>query len=74
MIVEIKGFRGPDAQAKKDTLDSLWVPAVNNDGRFGRWGPAVEITEPFDMDKAFTAMVAAFESAAAVMRLAADAA
>lgn len=72
MIVEIKGFRGPDAQAKKDTLDSLWVPAVNNDGRFGRWGPPVEITEPFDMDKAFTAMVTAFESAAAVTRLAAD--
>jgi type III restriction enzyme len=74
MIVEIKGFRGPDAQAKKDTLGSLWVPAVNNDGRFGRWGPPVEITEPFDMDKAFTAMVAAFESVAAVTQFAADAA
>lgn len=74
LIVEIKGFRGPDAQAKKDTLESLWVPAMNNDGRFGRWGPAVEITEPFDMDKAFTVILAAFESAAAVPRLTSDAA
>ena len=69
MIVEIKGFRGPDAQAKMDTLASLWVPAVNNDGRFGRWGPPVEITEPFDMNKAFTAMVTTFESAAAATQL-----
>jgi type III restriction enzyme len=65
LIVEIKGFRGPDAEAKKDTLVSLWVPAVNNDGRFGRWGPPVEITEPFDMDKALEKMVAAFETSAA---------
>ncbi|WP_316227056.1 BPTD_3080 family restriction endonuclease [Bradyrhizobium sp. SZCCHNS3052] len=69
MIVEIKGFRGPDAQAKKDTLASLWVPAVNNDGRFGRWGPPVEITEPVDMDKAFMNMVTAFETAAAAAQL-----
>jgi type III restriction enzyme len=65
IIVEIKGFRGADAQAKKDTLASLWVPAVNNDGRFGRWGPPVEIAEPVDMDKALTMMVKAFETAAA---------
>lgn len=69
LIVEIKGFRGPDAQAKMDTLTSLWVPAVNNDGRFGRWGPPVEITEPSDMNKALTAMVSRFESAAAATQL-----
>ena len=74
VIVEIKGFRGPDAQAKMDTLASLWVPAVNNDGRFGRWGSPVEIIEPFDMNKAFKTMVTTLESAAAVTQLAQDAA
>jgi type III restriction enzyme len=48
VVVEIKGFRGPDAEAKRDTLSRLWVPAVNNDGRWGRWA-AVEIIQPTDM-------------------------
>jgi type III restriction enzyme len=65
LVVEIKGFRGPDAEAKKDTLSALWVPSVNNDGRFGRWGPPVEIIAPFDMDKALEKIVAAFEAAEA---------
>jgi type III restriction enzyme len=65
LVVEIKGFRGPDAEAKKDTLSALWVPSVNNDGRFGRWGPPVEIIVPFDMDKALEKIVAAFEAAEA---------
>jgi type III restriction enzyme len=65
LVVEIKGFRGSDAEAKKDTLSALWVPSVNNDGRFGRWGPPVEIIAPFDMDKALEKIVAAFEAAEA---------
>lgn len=63
LVVEIKGFRGPDAEAKKDTLSALWVPAVNNDGRFGRWGPPVEIIAPFDMDEALERIVTTFEAA-----------
>jgi type III restriction enzyme len=37
LIVEIKGYRQGDAQAKADTMRSLWVPAVNNHGKLGRW-------------------------------------
>ena len=51
VVVEIKGFRGPDAEAKRDALMRLWLPAVNNDGRWGRW-QAVEIVEPTDMMRA----------------------
>ena len=65
LVVEIKGFRGPDAEAKKDTLAALWVPSVNNDGRFGRWGPPVEIIAPFDMENALEQIMAAFEAAEA---------
>ncbi|XKG59458.1 DEAD/DEAH box helicase family protein [Caenispirillum salinarum] len=37
LIVEIKGYRGIDAQNKKEAMDTHWVPAVNNHGGFGRW-------------------------------------
>jgi len=40
LVVEIKGRRTAEDEAKADTLSSYWLPAVNNDGRFGRWGPA----------------------------------
>lgn len=53
VVVEIKGHRGPDAEAKRDALNRLWVPAVNNDGRWGRW-QAIEIVEPTDMTLQFT--------------------
>jgi type III restriction enzyme len=56
VVAEIKGFRGPDALAKRETLMSLWRPAVNNDGRWGRW-QAVEITEPSDMIESFEAQL-----------------
>lgn len=45
LIVEIKGFmRDERDQAKADTAMKRWIPAVNNDGRFGRWD-FVEITD-----------------------------
>jgi type III restriction enzyme len=56
VVVEIKGFRGPDAQAKIDALNRLWLPAVNNDGRWGRWS-AIEIVEPTDMTIQFSEKV-----------------
>lgn len=48
VLVEIKGYRGPDSEAKRDALSRLWLPAVNNDGRWGRW-QVIEITEPTDI-------------------------
>jgi type III restriction enzyme len=29
------------------TARNLWIPAINNDGRFGRWA-FLEITDPWD--------------------------
>lgn len=37
LVVEIKGFRGEDAKEKKSTMDTYWVPGVNNLGTYGRW-------------------------------------
>jgi type III restriction enzyme len=33
--------------AKVETARNLWVPAVNNNGGFGKWA-FIEITDPWD--------------------------
>lgn len=37
LVLEVKGYRGEDAVAKKETMETLWVPGVNHLGGFGRW-------------------------------------
>jgi len=37
VVVEIKGYRGEDAKDKKATMDTCWVPGVNNLRVCGRW-------------------------------------
>jgi type III restriction enzyme len=54
LILEVTGERRPDKAVKVDTARTLWVPAVNNYGGFGRWG-FVEITDPWDMKSALRA-------------------
>jgi type III restriction enzyme len=47
LIVEVTGEKRADKEAKVATARTLWVPAVNNHGGFGRWA-FVEITDPWD--------------------------
>lgn len=37
LVVEIKGYRREDAKIKKDTMETRWIPGVNNLGTYGRW-------------------------------------
>jgi type III restriction enzyme len=37
LIIEVTGERKKDKEAKTTTAHTLWVPAVNNHGGFGRW-------------------------------------
>ena len=37
IILEITGQRFDEKADKADTVKNNWIPAVNNDGRFGRW-------------------------------------
>ena len=37
LVVETKGYRREDAKDKKLTMDTYWVPGVNNLETFGRW-------------------------------------
>jgi type III restriction enzyme len=54
LIVEIKGYRREDAKEKKATMETYWVPGVNNLGTFGRWAFA-EFTEVYQIEADFKA-------------------
>ncbi len=56
LVVEIKGYRREDAKEKKATMDTYWVPAVNNLRTVGRWAFA-ELTEIYQIDADFKAKV-----------------
>ncbi len=57
LVVEIKGYRREDAKEKKATMDTYWVPAVNNLRTVGRWAFA-ELTEVYRIESDFEAKVA----------------
>ena len=54
LIVEVKGYRGEDAKEKKSTMDTFWIPGVNNSGRFGRWAFA-EFRDVWQIEPEFVA-------------------
>ncbi len=56
LIVEIKGYRREDAKEKKSTMDTYWIPGVNNLGSYGRWAFA-EFTEVYQIESDFKARV-----------------
>ena len=58
LIVEIKGYRREDAKDKKLTMETYWVPGVNNLEKYGRWAFA-EFTEAYQIEVDFKAKVAA---------------
>ncbi|MEN6371845.1 MAG: DEAD/DEAH box helicase family protein [Armatimonadota bacterium] len=52
LIVEIKGYRREDAKEKKTTMETYWVPGVNNLGTYGRWTFA-EFTQVYEIESNF---------------------
>ena len=58
LVVEIKGYRREDAKEKKATMETYWVPGVNNLGSYGRWAFA-EFTEVYQIESDFKAKVEA---------------
>jgi type III restriction enzyme len=53
LLVEVSGEPKKDKAAKVSTAKTLWVPAVNNHGGFGRWN-FIEIRDPWDARNAIT--------------------
>ncbi len=67
LVVEIKGYRGEDAKDKKATMETFWIPAVNDLGAHGRWafaefGDAYAMEDDFaaKLDEEFNRMVRQF--------------
>jgi len=62
LTVEIKGYRREDAKEKKATMETYWVPGVNNLRAYGRWAFA-EFAEVYQIEADFAAKIeAAFDA------------
>ena len=59
LVVEIKGYRGEDAKAKRNTMDVYWVEGVNRLGSHGRWAFA-EFTDVWAMESEFAGKLTAW--------------
>jgi type III restriction enzyme len=49
LIVEVTGEKKKDKAAKVASARTLWVPAINNHGGFGRWA-FIEVADPWDAE------------------------
>jgi type III restriction enzyme len=47
LIVEVTGEKKKDKAAKVSTARTLWAPAINNHGGFGRWA-FIEVSDPWN--------------------------
>ncbi|MGA2542184.1 MAG: DEAD/DEAH box helicase family protein [Verrucomicrobiota bacterium] len=56
LILECTGEKKKDKEAKVSTAKTLWIPAVNNHGEFGRW-LFLEIRDPWDAAKSIRQFV-----------------
>jgi type III restriction enzyme len=50
LVVEVKGQRDAKDAAKADTMNKVWIPAVNNTGRYGRWAFEEFPDIPYDIE------------------------
>ena len=47
LVLEVSGEKRKDKAAKVETAKTLWIPAVNNHGGFGKWA-FIEISDPWE--------------------------
>jgi type III restriction enzyme len=64
LTIEVSGERDRAKQIKVDTARTLWIPAVNNAERFGRWR-FVEVTDPYEGADIINSIVAETRTAGA---------
>lgn len=50
LLVEVTGEKKTDKAAKVATTRSLWLPAVNRQGRWGRWD-MIEVRDPWNAEQ-----------------------
>jgi len=47
LIIEVTGEQKKDKTVKVSTAKTLWIPAINSHGGFGRWA-FIEIADPWN--------------------------
>jgi type III restriction enzyme len=57
LVVEVKGQRDARDAAKADTMKNVWVPAVNNTAKYGRWAYEEFPDIPYDIEDRLRAYV-----------------
>ena len=61
LLVEVKGRRLEDAKAKKETVETQWLPGVNRLGEYGRW-QFLELRNVYSMREEIDALLAEAEN------------
>jgi type III restriction enzyme len=56
LIVEVKGYRNENVKLKSETMNTQWVPGVNNLGTYGRWA-FVEFGDVWEMSDEFNKLI-----------------
>jgi type III restriction enzyme len=56
LLIEVTGEKKKDKAAKVATARTLWVPAVNNHGGYGRWD-FIEIADPWNAENMIRAQL-----------------
>jgi type III restriction enzyme len=64
LIIEVKGEQDELDLTKMATAQDVWVTAVNNDGRFGRWAFLQLNDQPHNAEDKIRAFLAAQRTAA----------
>jgi type III restriction enzyme len=59
LLTEVTGEKKKDKAAKVATARTLWIPAVNNHGGFGRWA-FIEIDDPWNAETLIRSTLAEF--------------
>ena len=61
LIIETSGFRREDKVQKVNTVNNMWLPAVNNSGEFGEWA-FLEITDPWNIQNTIREFMSEYAS------------
>jgi len=59
LILEVTGEKKTDKAVKVATTTTLWVPAINNHGGFGRWH-FIEIDDPWNAKNTIRSSITSF--------------
>ena len=61
LILETSGREREDKLQKVNTVENMWLPAVNNNDEFGEWA-FLELTDPWDMQNTIREFMSKYAS------------